>query len=235
MREYLWATRRPGFNVVYTAALLAVYEIGLLLVDENRRNAADVFLKSSLERLGPWGPHAFNGALLVLFLWFGWRGLERGERFVRYLPAFFVETASYALLLSPAVLYLRVPFLSNPLPGDLILDLGAGVYEEIVFRFVLLRGALWLMHIDPWHAVSARDGVSPMAHHAGSVTLVVLGSALAFSLYHHVGSGGEAFDFAVFAFRFVAGLLLALVYLARGLAVAAYTHAIYDVLMHLAT
>jgi membrane protease YdiL (CAAX protease family) len=53
-------------------------------------------------------------------------------------------------------------------------------------------------------------------------------SSLAFSLAHHIGPAGEPFAFAAFTYRVLAGAFFGLVYQIRGFAVAAWTHALYD-------
>ena len=64
-----------------------------------------------------------------------------------------------------------------------------------------------------------------------SAALAVLLSSFVFSAVHHVGSLGEAFTVSAFTFRFFAGVLFALIYQLRGLAVVVYTHAIYDIIV----
>ena len=59
---------------------------------------------------------------------------------------------------------------------------------------------------------------------------VVISSGL-FSLFHHVGVYGEPFTISAFTFRFTAGAVLALLFYARGFAVAAWTHSLYDVFL----
>ena len=56
-------------------------------------------------------------------------------------------------------------------------------------------------------------------------------SAFIFSLFHYFGPLGDRFQLASFTFRFVAGIVLAAIYRFRGFGVAAYTHALYDVLV----
>ena len=50
-----------------------------------------------------------------------------------------------------------------------------------------------------------------------------------FSLFHYVCGEAEALDPPVFVFRAMAGVLLGLLYLGRGIGVCIYTHAMYDV------
>lgn len=230
---YLRATRRPAFNVVYVVLLLAIYEGGLLLVDEGRRNAADVILKGLFRGFGAHAVTVFHAVLLTILVVVGGNGVRRGEAHFRWFLPFLIETSFYAALLSPIVVFLNVPFLARP-GGDLLLDLGAGVYEEVLFRFLVIQGLFLVIRLDPWHRIPAQTTPNgkKQAPHVGAVAVIVLGSAALFAAYHHVGAGAEPLTAPIFIFRAVAGLVLALIYLSRGLAVAVYTHAFYDVLLH---
>src|SRR5262249_14846656 len=97
--------------------------------------------------------------------------------------------------------------------------LGAGIFEELVFRGVLCFGV--------YRALRAVFGADRWS--AGSIAVVI--SALTFSAYHHWGFGGEPWDAARFTFRFHAGALLGVVFLTRGLAIAAIAHGFYDALV----
>jgi membrane protease YdiL (CAAX protease family) len=96
---------------------------------------------------------------------------------------------------------------------------GAGIFEELLFRglvcFGLFRVVRHVLGADRWSA--------------GAVAVVV--SAFLFSAYHHWGAGGEAWDAARFTFRFHAGVLLGVVFLTRGLGIAALAHGFYDALV----
>jgi membrane protease YdiL (CAAX protease family) len=104
---------------------------------------------------------------------------------------------------------------------DLGLAVGAGVFEELVFRGALLAGFVALLR----HALGADRWTSAI------VSLLV--SSYIFSAYHHWGACGEPYDAAVFAFRFHAGLVLGALFLTRGLGIAALAHGVYDVLVTL--
>jgi membrane protease YdiL (CAAX protease family) len=100
---------------------------------------------------------------------------------------------------------------------QLMLSLGAGIYEELLFR-VLLVGAL------------AAIGVRLLGwskRTAGVVACVV--GALIFSTFHYVGAYGDPFDLGSFTFRAIAGLVFSGLYLTRGFGITAWTHALYDV------
>lgn len=99
------------------------------------------------------------------------------------------------------------------------LSLGAGLYEELVFRVLLVTAIAW--------AVRASGRTGPR----GALAVAVLGSALLFSLAHYrpFNPAGEAFGIVTFVYRFVAGLAFSALYAGRGFGVAAWTHALYDV------
>jgi hypothetical protein len=100
--------------------------------------------------------------------------------------------------------------------------LGAGLYEELVFRLGITGTLLWLL---------SKAKIQP-----GPATVVaVLLSSLLFSLFHYVGAYGEPFQLYSFSFRFIAGVVLAILFAVRGFAVAAWTHSLYDVFLLLFT
>ena len=233
-REYLLRTRGRRFNVMAVVALLAVYEVGLFVLAEPRRNGADVILKHLLSYAGPHAVDAFHGFLLLLFVLAFAHHARRSRSLVRYFPPFIAECSAYAMLLSPAILFLANPGLARPHPNSLLLDVGAGVYEELLFRLLLLRGMVFLMGVDPYVAFAGDEEQSAEStlQLTWAVLIPVVVSSLAFAAYHHAGVGGDPWVWSLFSFRFIAGLLLAQLFFVRGLAVCVYTHAIYDILVH---
>src|SRR5438445_724350 len=99
----------------------------------------------------------------------------------------------------------------------LMVSLGAGIYEELLFR-VLLVTAL---------SATARAvfGWTPVA---AGVAATVLGAAI-FSAFHYLGPYGDRLQVYSFVFRMIAGLFFSALYLLRGFGITAWTHALYDV------
>jgi len=67
-----------------------------------------------------------------------------------------------------------------------------------------------------------------------AVTAWVVGalvSSVLFSALHYVGSLGDPFTLYSFLFRFLSGGIFSLIFGLRGLAVAVYTHAVYDIMV----
>jgi hypothetical protein len=102
---------------------------------------------------------------------------------------------------------------------QLMISLGAGIYEELLFRVVLVSGLLVLaIRVFRWSRTTS------------GVFAVVLG-ALIFSGFHYIGPFGERFALYSFTFRTVAGLLFSGLYVVRGFGITAWTHALYDVML----
>jgi membrane protease YdiL (CAAX protease family) len=100
----------------------------------------------------------------------------------------------------------------------LALSLGAGLYEELLFRVILVGGLAWLLT----RVVKRRNTAYAVAAVVG---------ALLFSTVHYIGAFGDPFTLPSFTFRFLFGLALNALYLARGFGIAAWTHALYDVMV----
>ncbi|MEM6458741.1 MAG: CPBP family intramembrane glutamic endopeptidase [Planctomycetota bacterium] len=101
--------------------------------------------------------------------------------------------------------------------------IGAGVYEELVFRLIVIA----LVHV-----VLSDLLALPGAWSAGGAIVI---SALAFALYHpfdsHLPWAWSAGDWGRFSFYTLAGLYFAAIYVYRGFGIVAATHALYDVMV----
>lgn len=102
-----------------------------------------------------------------------------------------------------------------------IMSLGAGFYEELVFRVGLYgAGATLLLFLFNVSSLTSRL--------FSRIAWAVL-CACIFSGWHYVGELGESFDLMTFIFRAVCGLVFTLIYHFRGFAPAVWTHALYDI------
>ena len=107
-------------------------------------------------------------------------------------------------------------WLTDYLPS-LVASVGAGLYEELVFRLVLITLA---------HLVLVDLARLPKSYANVGIVLV---SGLTFSLYHYTGS--ETFDVQSFVFRSLAGFYFAALFMARGFGVTVGSHAVYDIIV----
>lgn len=102
-----------------------------------------------------------------------------------------------------------------------VMSLGAGFYEELVFR-VGLYGAGAALVLFLFNVTTA---TSKFLYR---MTWAVL-CACIFSGWHYVGELGESFDLMTFVFRGACGLIFTVIYHFRGFAPAVWTHALYDI------
>jgi len=238
---YWQATRAPRYSLLFVAPLLVLYELLAFLLThdaiEGVRNGADVLLKSLFFYLGGrYGVAVFGVLLLGTGAYLVWRDLRASGPLRRQFFAWMtLESVVYAAVFGSVVSLLTTLLLRGPsllalqsggtaslgLPTQLMVSLGAGIYEELLFR-VILVGLLA-------KAGFVLFGWGPRA--AGTIAAVV--GALIFSAFHYIGPLGDHLELGSFLFRTIAGLLLSALYLIRGFGIAAWTHALYDVMLAL--
>ncbi len=111
------------------------------------------------------------------------------------------------------------PLASAPAATRVMLSLGAGLYEELLFRVILVSGiALIARRVFGW-----RPWI------AGTVAVSV--SALTFAAFHYIGPYGDPLRLDSFVFRLLGGIAFSILYVSRGFGITAWTHACYDLLV----
>ena len=112
---------------------------------------------------------------------------------------------------------------SLPSKDLVVLCLGAGLYEELVFRLIVLTVL----------SLVVRDLLLFPARTTGVVVVAL--SALMFSAYHYLGDETfrwhTAAGWRTFAFRTLAGIYFGVLFFTRGFGVTSATHAAYDILV----
>jgi hypothetical protein len=177
----------------------------------------------------------FMAAVVGISLWLVWRDLRaNGGRLAAWIfGGMVVESILLSLVFGLVVGSLTIRIL-GPLgalaagvvdmetmswPARLMLSIGAGLYEELLFRVVIVSAiANGARLIFGW----ARGGAGVIA--------TILG-ALIFSAFHYLGPYGDDFALQSFTFRAIAGVMFSALYLTRGFGITAWTHALYDVLV----
>lgn len=219
------AAGRRHASVLFAAPLALVYHLGLLVTDV--RNGADTLTSVMLDIVdrSVLGYVTFLCALAFLLYALARRLEARGEFAPKDLFRVLGEAALLGLGMRFVVGFLTSVVVAVPCfvgarragPIDvLVISSGAGFHEELVFRGLFFAGGAVLLVALGMSRVRA-------------LVAAALVSSLLFSLAHYVGPLGDPFALSSFVFRALAGLYLALVFHFRGFAVAAWTHALYDV------
>lgn len=244
---YLTSTRAPRYTLLLVLPFLLIYEFGIMALGLSFdaflvRNGADAIIRSLLF---PFKSSEIGIVWIVVWSLFpcGLMGgayyfYERYEKkknpTLTALPVrahnvllLFVESGIWALMLFFASQLAFKVLLSTQgvsikeLAAQVVLNAGAGVYEEFVFRIVLV-GVLAMFFTQVIH-LERRIGI----------LAAIVTSAVIFSLAHFGASGeadpwgGEHF-WPLFVFRAVAGLWFSLLVYYRSFGVAVASHAIYD-------
>jgi len=237
---YWQVSRAPRYSITFALPLLALYELLAAVINAGQsgvRNGADVLLKGFFASIaGPRGPVLFGLLLVGTMVALVVRDARRnpGGLRPRVFALMLMESVALALVFGVVVGLITAQLVGTlqrlalgPLERmgwgtGLMISLGAGLYEELLFRVVLVSLLLLV----------ARKlfGLGPVA----SGTFAVLSGAVIFSAFHYIGPFGDPLEIGSFVFRAVAGLAFSGLYVTRGFGITAWTHALYDVFLLMA-
>jgi hypothetical protein len=244
--DYWRESARPLVSLVFIAPLLAIYEGGTLwLGSAASRNGADFWLRGLLDRIG-FGQYFLLPALAcgLLLAWHHarrepWRlgGRTLGQMWLESVAwgAGLLIVGHVALVLTSGqhVAGTRIAAVaahgsSDGLATRLVGYLGAGIYEELLFRLLLVPPVMALLHAAHFNrkaslftAVALTSLCFALAHYQFDASIFG---------WHIAWPHGEPFASLTFTFRFAAGATFALLFSYRGFGIAAGAHALYDLL-----
>ncbi|MDZ4699416.1 MAG: CPBP family intramembrane glutamic endopeptidase [Rhodothermales bacterium] len=234
---YMGLTRTATYGFLSALPLILLYEALIIVANGGRageiRVSSEVWLKEILASMGAQSMHVLAG--IVIVIGFGIVIYERKKDIpirLSYFIGMMIESMLYAVLVAMLVseivwrlfdpTAIQTGIIAQVEMGDLwtqiALSIGAGIYEELVFRVIVVGGVYLFLH--------ALFGFKTLAYLIAAVS-----GAFLFSLVHYIGPLGDTFTLASFAFRFLFGLALNVLYLTRGFGVAAWTHALYDIMI----
>jgi Type II CAAX prenyl endopeptidase Rce1-like len=236
--SYLAASQHPWPCFLFVLPLLLLYETAVMLLggaqQEAWRNGADYWVRYGLRGIGVkffWVPPLL--LILIFLIWIYFRRKDKPADMVGVLSGIGIESVAFALglwalsrLLAPLLQTMGVQMAlgqeADPSLKQLVPYLGAGIYEEAVFRLTLYSAMFWLLR-----KLELVEGLA--------CGLAAIGSATLFSAAHHLGPYGQGYSNYVFIFRLLAGLYFALLFHFRGFGVAVGTHACYNVMVSVGT
>ena len=234
---YLTRSRKPLTILAFLLPLVIAYEIGLAFTLRSSQgvltNKAHETLLRFFDTFGitAGGGLYLGGAALVvvLLVWHvlnrdPWRlepatpGLMAVESLCLTIPLIVLAqlilrntTGAETLAATPAADPAALGSLS--IWSKLAISIGAGLYEELLFRMLLIA-VIHTLLVD----------VGKLKSNLGALIAIVV-SASAFTIYHPAAGLGSGI------FYFVAGLYFGGVYVLRGFGIVVGVHAIYDIIM----
>ena len=234
MRAYWQDSRKPRYSLILALPLFIIYQVLEALTPATRggelRNGADVILETMFYRLaGPRGPMLLAAILVGVGLWLVIRDYQRSGRTLRFpvllvmlgeatvlaLGFGIIVSAITSQLVRPTAM-LQQSVEQMPTTTKLMLSLGAGLYEELLFRVLLVGSLAWAgRRLLGWRPLVA------------GIWAALIG-AFIFSAFHYIGPYGDRLTAYSFVFRTIAGLAFSALFLLRGFGITAWTHALYD-------
>lgn len=224
---YRWRTHRPLNCLVFILPMLAFFQVGLFY--HSTALAAPQDLGHILRFFGATAVYLPSLLIVAVLALQHVAHHDRLELQPRVLAGMAVESVLWAIPLVVLVQFIgQIAALAAPAAGGapdwtflemLHLAIGAGIYEEFLFRLMFISLML-LLFVDVF--ALPKDIVAAVA--------IVVGAA-AFSLYHFSLdeiTGSNPFPWGRFAFYMAAGLYLGLLFVFRGFAIAVGAHILYN-------
>ena len=227
--SYFLQTRSSFYSFLFTIPLFFIYEVGILFLSKDDilvvRNGADFLMRSILESFGIFGLYGLGAIFLIGFIiTYIYFFNDKSNKSIRpdYLFIMIFESVCWALilyfLLSKFMLVLMNP-IGKTITQQVTLAVGAGIYEEFLFRVMLISGLTGII-----------DFVFLWSEKVRKAAALIIAAGI-FSAFHFMGDYGDYFSMELFLLRFFAGIILGILYIARGFGITAYAHSIYDLIV----
>ena len=209
--SYLLKSKTSFYSFLFTLPLFFLYEINILFLSWDDilvvRNGADFLMRNILESFDIYGLYGlglvFFLGLLVTYIFFI-KEDQQQEVNVNFLFIMLAESMLWSVVLY-FLLFKFMVLLMNPVGKTILqqvtLAIGAGIYEEFLFRVLLIAGLSGILgFVFMWDKTFK------------NIIAVVLSGGI-FSAFHFMGEYGDFFSMELFLIRFFAGLILSLIHI----------------------
>ena len=239
--DYWSDARTPLSSLLFLIPWIVVYEFGVVVMGQDQpdvvRNGADFWMRSALSQLG-FG-NIFLLPSIVVTMLLASHIFRKNPWHVRFETQLGMLAESVLLAIGlVAVGQCHDIIFRHVAVGSVSAEhgasaailntigpvtravtfIGAGVYEEVMFRLLLVPAAFMFFRMfefpSKWAAMMA-----------------AVCTSFLFAIAHHIGPSAEALNLFAFSFRAAAGLFFASVFLLRGFGITVGCHAAYDLLV----
>jgi len=230
IKQYIKDSKSPLYSLIFIAPVLVGYEILLFTLNQSDiqglRNGADVLIRRIFHHFNIYGFYLVGFLVFLSFFLAFQYHLKKGKSVKIKFNYFFLmilESFLYAILLllilNKSSNILSSPAVLNTKFQLLIMAFGAGIYEEFVFRVIMIGAGLFFFNkLLRWELTTSK-------------ILAIIFASILFSIFHYIGEFGDIFLWRSFFLRTIAGLSLSVLYITRGYGITAYTHIIYDLII----
>jgi membrane protease YdiL (CAAX protease family) len=235
-------SQQPLEILLFLLPLIVLYELGLVLLLRSGGSVLDnkahdvirrIFDAVGIDAAAMSLPVLSLPGILLVVILLVWQVLSRRSWTVdlRTVGLMAVESAALAVPLivlaqlvvqvfstsAPAAVGVPTPLHELPVLGRIAVSIGAGLYEELIFRLVLIA----VLHTLLVDVLRWKEGPA--------IGISIGIAAVAFALYHPLRDAQGALDWARFAAYLVIGGYFGAVFAFRGFGVVVGTHASYDI------
>jgi len=227
LQKYFQQSELPLVSLSFLLPMIVLYEIGTYYFASDwarhteTRVLAFNLLRQFLAMFGATG--RYLPCFAVCFILLSWH-IARRDRWQLQVGTNFLMCIESALLALPILAigsivghYLPLYAPGHSLKGGLVLALGAGIYEELVFRLI----AFTLLNILLVDMLKIEK--------KWAYLLIVVGSSILFALYHYWSPQSAPFLWSDCIFRTICGGYFGVLFMSRGFGITAGTHAVYDI------
>lgn len=224
-----WATSQlPLHILIFLLPWIGLYEIGLVSVLTSdagtTTNKAHASMLQLFEAFGIVQP----GGIAIIVVLLAWHFLKRDPWKIR--PSVVGGMALESMILACPLLALgwvlssQVPAAGTPVDihtlglwQQVMISIGAGLYEELVFRMLAIA-VLHTLLVDLCRA-----------SHGLGVAISITVAAAAFTWYHPLANADGDLSIRKLLVYFAAGIYFGVLYVTRGFGIVVGAHALYDV------
>ena len=231
--NYFAYTKDNFIGILFIFPFLLTYEFLFYIVyaddDLKARNLAEILIRDFFSLFGNFG-FLIESILLISVLYYLIKRNKSKYKTLHVNPLYLfflmIEGFLFGLIL---ILFLsnmeifafsRLSYNPNFLE-NIYLSIGAGVWEEILFRGVLLTSFIYIS-----------KKINLFTTNINSFISIIIVSLL-FSASHYIGNSGEVFIYYTFVIRSIAGVFLGYLFLWRGIGVVSMTHISYNVIIEI--
>jgi membrane protease YdiL (CAAX protease family) len=227
LQHYLVQSELPLVSLTFLLPMIVLYEIGTIYFasDWSRHTETRVLafnlLRQFLEMFGATG--RYLPCFAVCFILLTWH-IARHDRWQLQVGTILMMCIESALLALPMIAigglighYLPLYAPAGSWQGGLVLSLGAGIYEETVFRLI----AFTILNIFLVDLLRIEK--------RWAYLLIVVSSSILFACYHYWSPQAAPFRWSDCIFRTLCGVYFGVLFMTRGFGITAGAHAAYDI------
>ena len=230
MSNYFSLSKNDFYSIIIIAPLIILYQILGFFNNYHSdlivKNSADVFIKYFFQYLSvEYASSIYLTCFIAIIIFIILKNKKifiSSEIKLSFLFGMILESLlhSLSLLFVMSLIYKLLPLglflFNNEVMEGIYLSIGAGIWEELLFRYIMISSLLFIFNKMMYDFSLI------------SYILIIAFSSALFSYYHFIGIPSELINFSIFIYRFIAGTILSVIFIFRGLGIAVYTHAFYD-------